>query len=134
MQAFPHFNDTPLIRTDFSDNGKWADLVTTCAEENSEGFRAYITTVDDRIFEGMSAHQIVVWAKDTNHAVIFIADELTMNHPDRPILCIDIDIPHDIFWVIPSKLWSAENNLSIANMGFEEFVEATDAEGIYRGF
>ncbi len=57
-----------------------------------------------------------------------------MTHPERPILCIDIDMPHDIFRVIPEALWSAENNLSIANMGFEEFVEATGAEGIYRGF
>jgi hypothetical protein len=30
-------------------------------------------------------------------------------------------------------LWEVENNLSIANMGFEEFAEAADEQGIYRG-
>jgi hypothetical protein len=30
-------------------------------------------------------------------------------------------------------MWSVENNLSIANMGFEEFVDAADPNGTYRG-
>jgi hypothetical protein len=31
-------------------------------------------------------------------------------------------------------MWEVENNLSIANMGFEEFANAVDKDGIFRGF
>jgi Domain of unknown function (DUF6924) len=31
-------------------------------------------------------------------------------------------------------MWSVENNLSIANMDFEDFADATDDDGIFRGF
>jgi hypothetical protein len=31
-------------------------------------------------------------------------------------------------------LWAVENNLSLANMDYEEFAEAVDAQGIFRGF
>jgi hypothetical protein len=31
-------------------------------------------------------------------------------------------------------MWSVENNLSLANMDFDEFADAVDAAGIFRGF
>jgi hypothetical protein len=31
-------------------------------------------------------------------------------------------------------MWGIENNLSIANMDFEEFAENVDDDGIFRGF
>jgi hypothetical protein len=31
-------------------------------------------------------------------------------------------------------LWSVENNLSIANMGFDEFADAVYKDGVFRGF
>jgi hypothetical protein len=34
----------------------------------------------------------------------------------------------------PRKTESIENNLSIGNMGFEEFAEAVDRDGTFRGF
>jgi hypothetical protein len=30
--------------------------------------------------------------------------------------------------------WSVENNLSLANMDFEEFANAVDVDGLFRGF
>jgi hypothetical protein len=35
---------------------------------------------------------------------------------------------------IPSEIQSIENNLSLANMDFEEFAESADKDGIFRGF
>jgi hypothetical protein len=38
------------------------------------------------------------------------------------------------FRAVPSRVQSIENNLSIANMDFEEFAEAVDRDGVFRGF
>jgi hypothetical protein len=35
--------------------------------------------------------------------------------------------------VTASALWEVENNLSTANMGFAEFLEAAGADGVFRG-
>ncbi|MFD5722284.1 DUF6924 domain-containing protein [Streptomyces sp. NPDC102256] len=36
--------------------------------------------------------------------------------------------------VVAAQLWSIENNLSGANMDFEDFVGAVDEDGVFRGF
>ncbi|MFK4804121.1 DUF6924 domain-containing protein [Streptomyces sp. MPA0124] len=36
--------------------------------------------------------------------------------------------------VVAAELWSIENNLSEANMDFEEFAGAVDDDGVFRGF
>ena len=38
------------------------------------------------------------------------------------------------FRATPSQIQAIQNNLSIANMGFEEFAEAVGEGGIFRGF
>jgi hypothetical protein len=42
--------------------------------------------------------------------------------------------PGRVFRVLASQLAPVENNLSTANMDFEEFTAATDEKGIFRGF
>jgi hypothetical protein len=39
-----------------------------------------------------------------------------------------------MFRVIPSELWGPENNLSIANLDFDEFANNAGSDGIFRGF
>ncbi|MFF0717196.1 DUF6924 domain-containing protein [Micromonospora sp. NPDC003816] len=38
------------------------------------------------------------------------------------------------FRVVPSEMWSVQNNLTIANMDWEDFAENVDGDGIFRGF
>ena len=38
------------------------------------------------------------------------------------------------FRCVPSAVQAVENNLSIANMDFEEFAGAVDEDGVFRGF
>jgi len=38
------------------------------------------------------------------------------------------------FRAVPSQIQAIENNLSIANMDFEEFAESADESGVFRGF
>jgi hypothetical protein len=66
---------------------------------------------------------------------MFVADGVTMREGEHPVLVIDLaDQPGRSFRVIPSEMWSVENNLSLANMDFDEFADAVDAAGIFRGF
>ncbi|MFC5219718.1 DUF6924 domain-containing protein [Streptomyces coerulescens] len=41
---------------------------------------------------------------------------------------------YDELRVIAEELWSIENNISLANMDWEEFVDAADDDGVFRGF
>jgi len=51
------------------------------------------------------------------------------------VLVVDLySDPGRSFRVIPSELWGVENNLSLANIDFEEFADAVDRDGVFRGF
>ena len=66
---------------------------------------------------------------------MFVGDARTFRDPDHPILVLDAGAaPVPSFRTVPGELWSVENNLSLANMDIEEFADATDADGVYRGF
>jgi hypothetical protein len=88
-------------------------------------------------FEGASwpAVKAAVPANDHGAAVLFIADAATMMLPDHPILVVDLleDGGGPPFRCIPPELWAVENNLNIANMGWNDFTDALDEDGVYRG-
>jgi len=58
---------------------------------------------------------------------------MTLSAAEHLVLCISLH-GEGSFRVPPNELWSVENNLSLANMDFEEFAEAVDTDGVYRGF
>jgi hypothetical protein len=124
---------TFLFRTDFTKPDVWRELVQAINKPSPEGFFAYVTLIDDPSLAGYAADALT---KKVNghHAIFFVADTTTMEHRDRPILCINLLASQQPFRVIPSRLWSVENNLSLSNMDYEEFSDAVDAEGIFRGF
>jgi len=92
--------------------------------------------VSDPKYDGLTADQLPsLLSEDSPLSFALIIDRTALSHPDHPILVIDLrDEPGRTFRVIPSALWEVENNLSIANMGFDEFANAVDQEGIFRGF
>ena len=92
-----------------------------------------MTLIDDPSLAGYSADALAKKVRG-HHSIFFVADTTTMEHRDRPILCIDLRASRQPFRVIPGELWAVENNLSLANIDYEEFADAVDAEGIFRGF
>jgi hypothetical protein len=135
MAAIPAGGDTPLIRTDFADDAAWRDLARAAGAESADGFRANLALIEDRAFEGVEADALARRAAaDTRHACLFVADATAMTHPERPLLCLDLRPPGRVFRIVPGELWGVENNLAIANMDYEEFADAADADGIFRGF
>ncbi|TBL37173.1 hypothetical protein EYA84_11085 [Verrucosispora sp. SN26_14.1] len=144
-----------VIRTDFSRSQEWEEIQVAIAEpQTKEEFTAFVAFVDDRAFENITPPQLVEMVPaDSDHAVAFLVDAETLTHPDRPILVVNLDDEDDededdedddeqgqgpqysaTFRVVPSEMWSVQNNLTIANMDWEDFAENVDGDGIFRGF
>ena len=135
MKFIPVTKDTPVLRTDFSNDALWDALCTTIQEPVGE-FRAYVTFISDPVFASIMVEQVLsLIPQNLNHSVIFVVDQFTLSLQDYPILVVDLDMePGRTFRVIPSEIWGVENNLSIANMDFADFADSTDQNGIFRGF
>jgi hypothetical protein len=135
MKPVPETDNTLLLRTDFSDDAAWERLCAAIQAPVGE-FRASVTPASERSFDGASVDEVLErLADETNHSFLFLADRVALTNPEQPVLVVDlIDRPARTFRVIPSEAWSVENNLSIANMDFEEFADAVDEDGVFRGF
>ncbi|WP_459549913.1 DUF6630 family protein [Nocardia sp. X0981] len=128
-----------LVRTWFGDDGAWGSLVREVLTPSGEGFLAYTTPVNDPEFEDLSPEALQ--AKQPDGAIVsFLADEITLTHPEHPILAVRVLPPQDShrgdhkpFRVVPAQLWSVENNINEANLDWEDFANRVDADGIYRG-
>lgn len=132
-----------LIRTDFSDDATWRRVVTAATApgegENSE-FAAFLTCVDNAENDGLSIATLLEKIGDHPPYYVFLADSITLADPEHPILAVDTgpeETGHQrgqTVRVVPSWMWSIENNLSLCNMDFEDFVDSADPDGIFRGF
>jgi hypothetical protein len=130
-----------LVRTDFTDRAGWeAVRDAALAPSVPDEFRANLEVVDDPAYDGLTARELIdlqPQASDIQQQVLgFAVDAQTLAHPDHPILVIGWwgDTRGRQFRVIPNEMWSVENNLSQANIDFDEFAGHVDPEGIFRGF
>lgn len=139
MKIIPKTKDlfSLVLRTDFSSEAAW-DSICAAMQESVEGccgaeFRAYVECISDRDYEGLTVEQLIPLA--TGHFFMFVVDRTSLAHPERPILVVDLyDEPGRTFRVIPAEAYSVQNNLSVWNMGFFEFADNVDSDGIFRGF
>ena len=124
-----------LVRTDFVSDADWREIVNAVTTPSEDGFLAQLAIVDDKSLDGETVDGIVAAiSAGAAYAVLFVADQVTLREPEHPILCITLPLSARHFRVIPGALWSVENNLSLANLDFEDFCEAAGPDGIYRGF
>jgi tetratricopeptide (TPR) repeat protein len=133
-KKIPTTENTLALRTDFSDESAWKSLCASI-QDSDEEFQAHVDFISDSAFDGLTARQLPSFLSDDSKSFAFIIDKVALSNPEHPILAVDLQgEPGRTFRVIPSALWAVENNLSIANMGFEEFADAADKGGIFRGF
>jgi hypothetical protein len=136
-----------LVRTDFADDRAWDQVQEEAQREyGPDGFRAYIEPVSDPAWSGAAWESVKAAAPvdESGPSVLFIADSVTFATPEHPILVVDLEDKYlsltefpeiadrTPFRCIPPALWSVENNLSIANLDWEDFAESTDGDGVYR--
>lgn len=131
------FDDVAVLRTDFSDDKAWEVI---CEEiklpESENGFEANVVFINDLEYDKVGLTSIgSMLPPEYEHEIIFLVDQETINNNEHPVLCIGLEENlGESFRVIPSLMWSVENNLSLANMEFNDFSESVDHDGVFRGF
>lgn len=134
MTSLPESEVPLVIRTEFSNPDAW-EAVRRLIEQPHGLFRASVTFVDDPAFDGLSRSGLRALDPDGRHTFIFLADRVTMTHPERPVLVLDLFEDSDLeFRAIPSEVASIENNLSLGNMDPGDFASSAGTDGIFRGF
>ena len=137
MKRIPETENPLILRTDFSNQAAWE---TICAIIQKPAgvfrFRANVDFVDDIEYVGITKDQLLeLIPKDYSHTFIIVVDRTAISLPDHPLLIVDLyERFGREFRAVPSQIQGIENNLSIANMDFEEFAESIDESGVFRGF
>ena len=137
MKQIPKTENALVVRTDFSNQAAWEKICGTIRKPvGIFRFRANVEFLDNQEYAGLTKDQFLECVpKNYNHPFIIIVDQFAISHPDHPLLIVDLyERSGREFRAIPSEIQGIENNLSIANMDFEEFAESVDADGIFRGF
>jgi hypothetical protein len=137
MKQIPETENALVLRTDFSNQSTWETICRMIQKPvGIFRFRANVQFLDDMEYVGITRDQLLeLIPKDYLHSFIVVVDRTAISLPDHPLLIIDLyERSGREFRAIPSQIQSIENNLSIANMDFEEFAKSVDESGIFRGF
>ena len=126
---------TPVIRTDFSDEATWKRIKRDVTAKNIMGFSANVRFIDEKGYINLTGQELLQSVPGlTEYGCVFVADDTAMSDMEHHLLVLDPFNPKGrTFRVIPSLAWAVENNLSLSNMDYSEFVDAADPDGILRG-
>lgn len=135
MKNLPKTENPLLIRTDFSADSIWDQICAALREPAGElGFIANLDVITDPDYEGMSVAQLLAsMPAEGRHAFAALVDTGTITSPEHAILIVDLS--EDLgrtFRAVSSALWAVENNLSTANMDFDEFLAQLGPDRIFR--
>jgi hypothetical protein len=123
-----------VLRTDFSDDQAWGTLQATV---NMSCEYPCATYVSDQADAGVSIQELVETHSSSGDYIgyLVLADAVTMRDPEQPLLAVDLNREPGRTFRVPPR-WYAEisANLTIANLSFDDFANAADALGTYRGF
>ena len=141
MKPLPRSDQALVLRTDFSDDAAWRAIRSAIEAPVREprgriDFFAYVTFVDEPDYRDLDTTQIRnLFGPESNQSFVIVVDRTAIAQPEHPVLILDLFEPSSqTFRALPSTVQAIENNLSIANMDFEEFAGAVDEDGVFRGF
>ncbi|GAA2439529.1 hypothetical protein GCM10010405_23590 [Streptomyces macrosporus] len=143
--------DALVVRTDYHDERAWREVAAALVEPwGDRRYEAHVHLVDDPVWAGATVDEVLTAVRAVEDlAVVFLADRTTMRAEPRALLavttltreeCVD-DEDHErliefgrAFRTLPAGVHEVHANLSIGNLGFEEFAAWAhdDPEGIYR--
>jgi hypothetical protein len=105
-------------------------------EKPSSPFSAKLEFVTSLQFEGKGLDEaLAALPKEYPYSFVFVADDQALDADGFPFYCIDLlDERRSRFRVDARHVASVANNLSLANMDFEEFSQAAKKQGVFRGF
>ena len=137
MSQIPETENALVLRTNFSNEAVWEKIRALIQKPfGLFRFRANVEFLSDADYADITKDQLLeLIPRNYNHNFMLIVDQLAISQPDHPLLIVDLyEKSGREFRAVPSQIQGIENNLSIANMDFEEFAEAVDEDGIFRGF
>jgi len=137
MKPIPATENALVLRTDFSDQAAWDGICAAIRKPvGIFRFRANVEFLDEPQYENLTKDQLLkLIPPNYNHSFIIVADRTAISQPDHPLLIVDLyERSGNELRSIPSQIQGIENNLSIANMDFDEFADSVDEDGIFRGF
>jgi hypothetical protein len=141
VSRLPMTPSVPVLRVDFSNNALWDQLKNEILSPTDEGFGANVEFVEDQSLAGLDEAAIVdampkAYPSRYEHPVIFVVDSVAASLSDHPLLVIDLheEDACESFRATPRQVQAIENNLSIANMDFDDFADSVDSDGVFRGF
>ena len=150
----PTEHDPWVIRTDFSSESGWTkvhELIAAPQKEAGMEFYAHVRYVNDEKYRNKEPHDLVVSLPDDYPEMFcFIVDRECIENQEHPVLVVGFypsdnesfaQQPRDTpsagmatFRALPAQIQGIQNNLSIANMDFEEFANSVADDDIFRGF
>ena len=130
-----------VVRTSYGDETAWSTFQEQALAPSDEGFEAYVEFHSDPTLDGLSVDDVTAQL-DPSYEMSFVcvADERAVSEDEHPVVVVNLrEKPGSArgrsFRVTTAELWSVENNLSEANMDFDEFADPADAaDGVFRGF
>lgn len=129
-----------LIRTDFTDDAAWNQLIQAVARPVRIGpvtTRANLELLDDSEFADASIEAILPLLKGyaQGHDFFLIADTKTLFEQEGLLLVVDLgEQPGRSFRAPIVDIALIENNLTLGNMAFGEFADRASSDGVFRGF
>ena len=125
-----------VLRTDFSDDRAW-DVLQAAIDSSGAGRNA--TYVSDPAYASVTVQGLVdadaAASDDDKLTYLFLADVITMADDEHPLLAVDLSTePGRTFRLPPRSYADVSANLTIANMDFAEFADATDGSGTFCDF
>jgi hypothetical protein len=137
MKLIPDTENALVLRIDFSNEVAWKAICAAIRKPvGILRFRANVDFLNDVEFADITKAQMLkLIPKDYSHSFIVLVDRTATLLLDHPLLIVDLsERSGREFRALPSQVQAIENNLSISNMDFEEFAEAIDESGVFRGF
>ncbi|MEV7075022.1 DUF6924 domain-containing protein [Streptomyces sp. NPDC091972] len=145
--------DVLVVRTDYHDDQAWQDVKAALLQPwGDRRYEAHVHFVDDPAWAEATVDEALnAVSADDNLAVVFLADRTTMQAESHPLqavttltreMCVDDQDYEQLtefgreFRTVPAGVHDVHANLSIGNLGFEEYAAWAhdDPEGIYRSF
>ena len=123
-----------VIRADYSNDAAW-ESVRAAITAPVGAFKANLICVESGEYGGLTPERLLkILPTDFRHTFVFIVDGETLARSEHPVLVVDaFETPGRTFRVIPGQMWAVQNNLKLANMDWQDFSEATDSDGVFRG-
>ncbi|MFF0050743.1 DUF6924 domain-containing protein [Streptomyces sp. NPDC005498] len=143
--------DALVVRTDYRDEQAWQDVVAALMKPWGERqYEAHVHFIDDPAWAEATVDDVLAAVSgDEDLSVVFLADRVSMHAEYHPLLAVTTLTREDCaddedyeqltefgseFRTIPAGAPEVHANLSIGNLGFEEFAAwaQDDPEGIFR--